>query len=142
YDVEVEFRHTPATNGEVTIDYIIERGSRYRQVKVDFNGNSYFKDEDLRERMFMLPAGKLVNRHGRYSEAFRKKDEENIAALYQANGFRDVKVTSTVVRDYKSKPGDIAVTVNINPGPQWIVDNLTVNGIHQLGGDQVTSGLA
>lgn len=142
YDVGVEFRNSPAQNGEMTIDYVIERGSRYKLVHVAINGNTYFTDQELRERMFLLPAGFLTDRHGRYSEAFRKKDEENIVALYQANGFHDAKVTSTVVRDYRNKPGNVAVTLNIVAGPQWFVDKLVVNGIHQLSRDQLTPALA
>ncbi|HZU28941.1 MAG TPA: POTRA domain-containing protein [Bryobacteraceae bacterium] len=142
YDVGVEWRHTPVQNGEMTIDYIIERGSRYKLVKVDIEGNTYFKDEDLRERMFLTPAGFITERHGRYSEAFRKKDEQNITALYQANGFHDCKVTSTVIHDYKGKPGDIAVTMHVAPGPQWVVDNLAINGVRQLPKEQVAAGLS
>jgi len=142
YDVGVEFNHTPVQNGQMTINYVIERGSRYRLAHVDIHGNSYFRNDDLRELMFLLPAGRLTNRHGRYSEAFRKKDEENITAVYQANGFHDAKVTSTVVHDYKGKPGDVAVTLNIVPGPQWMVDHLVVNGIHQLDSKELTAALA
>ena len=53
----------------------------------------------------MQPAGFLILRHGRYSEAFQRRDEESIANLYKSNGFRDVKVTSEVTRDVKREGG-------------------------------------
>ncbi len=90
YDVGVEPRQLPQQGDELTIEYVISRGPRYKLVKVDFQGNKYFKADALRERMFLEP-NSLSMRHGRYSEQFRKKDEEAIESLYQSNGFRDVK---------------------------------------------------
>src|SRR5215831_20122770 len=98
--------------------------------------------DDIRERMFMTPASFLVLRHGRYSEAFQRKDEESIAALYRSNGFRDVQVVSTVDREYRGKAGEIAVTVNISEGPQWRVDNLRVEGVAEENREDVVRNLA
>ena len=128
YDVTVDYRVRPPQNDLETIEYVISKGSRYKMVHLDFAGNKYFNEEALRERMFIAPAAFNL-RHGRYSEAFRRKDEENIKNLYQANGFRSVVVTSNVEKDYKGKAGDIAVTVSITEGPQWMVDHLNVNGV-------------
>jgi outer membrane protein assembly complex protein YaeT len=128
YDVTVDYRVQPVQNDHEVIEYVIAKGSRYKLVHLAVTGNRYFREEAIRERMFMAPAAFNL-RHGRYSEAFRRKDEENIKNLYQANGFRDAVVTSTVDRAYKGKDGDVAVTLNITEGPQWIVDNLIVNGV-------------
>src|SRR5260370_16316732 len=83
------------------------------------SGNKYFTADLIQERMFMQPATFSLRR-GRYSEAFRRKDEENIADLYKSSGFRDVKITSTVDRTYQGKPRLIAVTVRIANGRQWL----------------------
>ena len=128
YDVDVDFRTRPVVNDEEVVEYVISQGTRYKTAKITLTGNSYFREEDLRERMFMQPAT-LTMRHGRYSEAFRKKDEENIANVYKANGFRDVKVTSVVNRNNGNKRGEVAITLNIEEGPQWLVDNVTIEGV-------------
>ena len=141
YDVDVDFRVLPPQNDVETIEYIISRGERYRLVHVAITGNKYFDDENIRERMFIQPAS-LRLRHGRYSEAFRRKDEENIADLYRANGFRDVKVTSIVDRDYHNNAGDIAVTVKIDEGPQWFVESLALRGVNQVNADDLRPKLA
>src|SRR6266481_73641 len=91
--------------------------------------------------MFLQPAAFNL-RSGRFSEAFRRKDEENIANLYRSNGFRDVKVNCIVDSHYQEKAGRIGVTVNIVEGPQWLVDTLTVNGITQLKREELIVGLA
>ncbi len=141
YDVDIDFRRQPLKDDTLEIDYVIARGQRYKLVKVDISGNKYFRSEEFRERMFMQPASFRM-RHGRYSEAFRTKDAQNIESLYQSNGFRDVKVTATVERNYKGNAGDIAVAVNIDEGPQYFVDNLTIDGITALKESNIRNGLA
>ncbi len=140
YDVEVEFRQLPRQDDVERIEYVISRGQRFRLVHLALSGNQYFDTDTLRERMFIEPASFML-RHGRYSEAFRRKDEENIANLYRANGFRDAKVTSVVERDYHGKPSDIAVTIHIEEGPQWLVARLDVRGIAQADRNDLMSHL-
>jgi len=142
YDVEVDFRVQPPQQDLEVIEYVISRGQRYRLVAVNVSGNKYFDTESIRERMFMQPSGVLRLRHGRYSEAFRRRDEENISNLYRSNGFRDVRVTSLVERDFHGKTGDVAVTERIQEGPQWFVDKLTIEGASKLQPDDFAGQLA
>jgi outer membrane protein assembly complex protein YaeT len=132
YDVTVEFKTQPIKDDQETVDYAISRGMRYKLVRVNITGNRYFDRDSIRERMFMQPASFLILRHGRYSEAFQRRDEQSIANLYQSNGFRDAKVTSEVTRDVGGRPGSIAVTIHIDEGPQWVVDDLAIHGSTQL----------
>jgi outer membrane protein assembly complex protein YaeT len=127
YDADVDFRVQPVKDDLETIEYVISRGARQKLVHVAVAGNRYFTTRDIRDRMFMQPAS-FTLRHGRYSEAFQQKDEASIADLYRSNGFRDVKVTSAAEHNYHGKAAEIAVTVHIVEGPQWIVDKLTVEG--------------
>jgi outer membrane protein assembly factor BamA len=41
-------------------------------------------------------------------------------------------VTSTVDRNFEGKPGQVAITINIAQGPQWLVDSVTLNGVAQV----------
>ncbi len=63
---------------------------------------------------------------------FGGRDQETIANLYAANGFRDAKVNSEVTRDENGKQGIIAVTVHIDEGSQWVVDDLAIHGATEL----------
>jgi len=141
YDVTVDYRVRPVKDDVEVIEYVISKGERSKLVRLNIAGNKYFRTDAIRERMFMAPAAFNLRR-GRYSEAFRRKDEENIKNLYQANGFRDVKVNSTVDTDYQGKNGQVAVTVTITEGPQWLVDKLTVNGVVQENAKELLSRLA
>jgi len=140
YDAEVDFRLHPPENDLEKIEYVISRGARFKLVHLSLAGNKYFRTPAIQERLFMHESG-LTLRHGRYSEAFRKKDEQNILDLYYANGFRDAKVSTAVERDYQGKTGQVAVTITIDEGPQWLVDNLTINGVTQADQQQLTAQL-
>ena len=141
YDVDVQFRVPPRQDDLERIEYVISRGQRYRLVHLAIAGDQYFDTGSLRERMFMTPASFRL-RHGSYSEAFQRKDEETIRNLYRANGFRDAKVTSAVERDYQGKPEDIAVTMHIEEGQQWYVDQLQIKGTAQTSLPDLTGKLA
>ncbi|MDQ2839455.1 MAG: BamA/TamA family outer membrane protein [Acidobacteriota bacterium] len=130
-DVDVTFKEESVQNDQQVINYYIATGPRRKLVKVDIKGNTYFLDSTLRERMFLQPSS-LIMRYGRYSESFRKQDEDAIANLYVSNGFQDVKVTSAVESNYNGKPKDIAVTYNIDEGKQWRVADLKVVGTARL----------
>ncbi len=140
YDVDVDFRVLPPANDVEKVEYMVSRGPRYKLLRRVIEGNHYFSTDVIRERLFMQPAAFNL-RHGRYSEAFRRKDEENITALYQSNGFRNVKVTTEVDRGYQGKAGNVAVTIHIEEGPQWLVASVELKGIAQARQADVESGL-
>jgi outer membrane protein insertion porin family len=140
-DVDVTFREPPPENDRRTIEYFISRGPRQKLVQVEIQGNKYFDTDTLRERMFLEPSS-LRFRWGRFSEAFLKKDEETIADLYKANGFRDVRVTSALTNSYRGNAGHIAATFSIREGPQWKVAHLELEGIEHLHRDSVLARLS
>jgi len=131
FDVEVEYKQTQVRDGKTSIDYIVTPGIRHRFTHLEIDGNKYFSEKTIRERMFLIPSS-FEFRLGRYSEALRRRDENAIADLYQSNGFRDVKVTSRVEDDYNGRKGDEAVFFTIAEGPQYRVASLFVNGAKSL----------
>ncbi len=130
-DVDVVFKREPASNDQQIIKYYITLGPRRRLMEVKIAGNHYFADDMIRERLFLAKKS-LVLRYGRYSDAFRSKDEESISDLYRTNGFRDVKVTSTVEGHYQGKEDALAVTFHISEGRQWTISKLEVEGTKEL----------
>ncbi len=141
FDVQVDFRSKQVSPDLQDITYLINLGERHKVVKVEVQGNRYFTREQIRERMFIQPAGFLRLRHGRYSDGFARRDAESIRALYRNNGFRDVKVAIHPVDDYQGKRGDVEITVNIEEGPQYLVSDLTVDGIHRPDKDTIVNML-
>ena len=142
FDVDVDFENQAQSPDLQEVTYVIALGERHKVVKVDISGNRYFTTAQLRERMFLQPAGTIRLRHGRFSQGFAKRDEESIATLYRDNGFRDCKVTAKSVDDYQGKPGNVAVTMEIQEGPQYVVGKMDVQGLNRPNRDALMAGLA
>ena len=140
-DVDVTFRQLPPNQDEQTIEYFITRGPRRKLVRIFIRGNSYFDRGTIRERMYLEPAS-FFERWGRYSDSFRRRDEESISDLYKGSGFRDVRVTSRVETNYGGKASQIAVVFSIEEGPQWRIANFSVTGLEQVRGKALTGILA
>ncbi len=129
FDVEVDYASKNTTADLQTITYKVSLGEVHRVVRVEIKGNRYFTTEQIRERMYIQPKGLIRLRHGRYSGSFASRDEESVEALYRDSGFRDCKVSVDVTDSYRGKKGDVAITMDITEGPQYLVSRLEVNGV-------------
>ncbi len=128
FDAGVEFEYEPVENGVQTIEYTIDRQTRHKLVSIRIEGNRYFDRNTIRERIYMAPASLLRYRHGRYSQQYLDRDINSIEDLYRSNGFRDVKVTSGIEDNYQGHSNELAVTLHISEGEQWLVSNLEITG--------------
>jgi outer membrane protein assembly complex protein YaeT len=142
FEADVEFKQQRVSNDRASIDFLINTGFRHKLVSITIKGNHYFTTEALRERMLMQPASFLQYRYGRYSEILLRRDEESIVNLYQANGFRDVKVTHKVEDLHSKDIGAIAVTLIVEEGPQYFVEDLELDGVEKLNKAELLSKLS
>ncbi len=126
-DVDVTFRIGPLENDERTIEYVIAKGARQKLAKLEIQGCRFFDEDTIRERIFLMPAS-LRFRRGRFSEAYMRRDVETIQNLYRNSGFRDVKVTTTVNKNYRGKAGELSVTYRIDEGKPWAVGRFAMEG--------------
>ena len=132
FEAQVAFKQQRVVNDQAAIDYIVNTGSRHKLVAIEIGGNKYFSSESIHERMYLQVAAFLQFPHGRYSEDLLRRDQDSIVNLYQSNGFREVKVNSRTADNYRGKPGELAVFLEIQEGPQFFVDSLQVEGIEHL----------
>jgi outer membrane protein assembly complex protein YaeT len=142
FDAQVQFKEQRVANDQASIDFLIVTGVRHKLVYIGIGGNSYFNTPSIRERMFLQTAAFLQFPHGRYSENLLRRDEDAIVSLYQSNGFRDVKVNHRLVDDYRGRPGEIAVFLDIVEGPQTLIAGLQVEGIERLDKAEILSRLS
>lgn len=142
FETEVAFKEQRVVNDKAAIDFLINTGKRHTLVAIQISGNKYFRVEDIRERMFLQRASFLQFPHGRYSGNLLARDEESIRNLYESNGFRDVQVTHRLEDDYRGKEGDIAVFIEIQEGPQYLIASLQVEGIERLDKAEILSKLS
>jgi outer membrane protein insertion porin family len=117
------------------ITYDVTRGPRRRLVGVSIDGNHYFDDDTLRSRMQIEPAA--FASPGHFSSALLDADVASLQDLYQANGFREVHVTSDVITDYQGHPDDLFVRFHIAEGRQSLVEALQLEGNKAIGTDEL-----
>ena len=127
FDARVEFK-TAAEGASQVIEYDIDRGEHHKLTRVEIRGNRYFNAPTIRERLAMMPSS-LQYRHGRFSPALLRRDEDAVRDLYRSNGFRDVEVHGNVIDNDLGKAGAVAVVIDIKEGPQWLVSTFTVEGV-------------
>ena len=119
----------PNAAGAQTVVYRVDRGDRYRLIHIAVAGNHYFDTATIRERMATIPGGSLRWGRGRFSRDLVDQDMQAIRELYMSNGFRDVKVTSRMDPNYKGKPLDLSLSLEIKEGEQWLVSDVELNGV-------------
>ena len=131
FDAKVSYSLAQPPNGSQLIDYDIDKGVRHKIVKLAIQGNHFFDEDAIRERMNIHAATFLRYRYGRFREEYLERDLNAIRDLYRSNGFRDVDVTATKTDDYQGKGGQIAIFINIKEGPQWFVSKLSFRGVSE-----------
>jgi len=128
FDSKVTVQKNPASADEMRVTYDIDAGDRHKLLKLAITGNKGFTEEQLRSRMQIQPAGRFLA-HGRYSQSLLSADVRNLTANpYLANGFLNVKITPKVEDNYQGKQNDLAITLQIDEGPQTMVGALEIVG--------------
>jgi len=138
FDATVDIKKENDAN-TLHVIYQIDPGPLHRMVLIEITGitnKSYFRPEDIRERLQMQMATPLLS-HGRYSGVLLKSDVATLTGLYRSNGFREAQIQTKVDDDYKGVSNHIAVHLNIVEGPQTLV-----GAVHIVGGENIpTSAL-
>ena len=128
FDAKVGLKKSSSEDGSrLHITYEVVPGSIHKLVKVEISGNKYFRDELLRPRMQVQPAGRLFS-HGRYNQAMLNNDVRALEDLYRANGFEQVRITGDATDNYKGHENDLAVAINVEEGPQTLVGAFHIEG--------------
>jgi len=128
FDAKVTLQKNPASASAMRVTYEIDAGDRHKLLKLTIAGNKAFSEEQIRSRMQIQQAGRFLA-HGRYSQSLLNADVRNlISNPYLANGFLKVKITPKVEDNYQGKENDLAITLQIDEGPQTMVGTLELAG--------------
>ena len=127
FDAAVRYARDPLPNGDLGIEYQVELGTQHSLNEIRFQGNQYFRDETLRERMRIEP-GSLTLRNGRFSTNLLEQDLAAIRAVYQTNGFSRVQVTAQRIEPGEESDGILDVVVTVEEGRQILVGDFSLTG--------------
>ena len=133
FDVKVDHQRQSANAEQVVIVYTVNLGPRRRVERVTVTGNHYFDAATLQE-LLSVHAADTLDHHGVYSQALVVADISALQAVYQNNGFSNVRVrpeTSMVEPSKpsgKAKAAPLAVVYRIEEGEQLRVGAVTLEG--------------
>ncbi len=121
FDVKV----TPEMTGDDklrTVVYHVSKAKKHKVTDVRITGESQLKSDDLEPHLTVKK--KHFFSHGQFSDQLVRTSVNNLKAVYQAQGFSSVQVTSSVV----NHGGDIQVAFHITEGPRDIVSSFSIEG--------------
>lgn len=133
FDAQVDAERERNTDEVVEAVYRVDRGPRQKLVQVSVDGNLFFDEATIRERM-AIQASSLQLRRGRFSQSLLDRDTDSIERLYRTNGFRDVRVETRLERDFRGKSNEMAVFFQIDEGTPTFVEELRVEGMDNFPG--------
>ena len=146
FDVKVDHEQKDIKEDAVTILYHVHLGSRRRLETVSVEGNHYFTAATLKELLSVHAAGGW-DHHGTYSQALITADIHALQALYQNNGFSQIKIASETHSDtqgkasMKGKPQPMAVVYRIAEGDQQRVGAVSLQGAEKSDTAKLLKGL-
>ncbi len=125
FDVKVDSQFQKQPSGD-TIVYRISKGKKHKVETVKLVGNRQEPSAALMSHV-TVQQKHLLSR-GKYSEALVRSSTKNLVAIYQSDGFSDVKVTSKVT----NIGSNVAIAFHIAEGPRDIVQSLKIEGAKTL----------
>ncbi|MGD9823911.1 outer membrane protein assembly factor BamA [Desulfobacter sp.] len=132
HNCRISYDIKPLKNHQADIVFNIEEGEKVKITTIEFEGNKYFDDDDIKDEMKTREKGfwSFVTSSGELDEAELDNDVLRIESLYKNNGFINVKVSDPVV-NLGTK--EITIRFKIDEGDQY------KNGVVSIKGDILTT---
>jgi len=135
FDAKVDYAVTSSSGKGVnsdlagqqqTIVYKVDRGNRYKGLRILITGNHYFGTALLRSRLSITSSSAFVK--PRFSRRLLDADVLSMKNLYAANGFLGANVVATTPTTNEQKGGELVVQFAIEEGRQTLVSGLKIEG--------------
>jgi outer membrane protein insertion porin family len=142
FDAKVDYSisDSAAKNGnsdlkikEQTITYKVDRGVRYKRLRIEISGNHYFGKELLLSRLSITPNSLFVR--PRFSQRLLDSDVLSMKNLYTANGFLSASVTGNTIS--AQKQSELLVRFQISEGKQTLVSSLQLEGMSAISEQEI-----
>jgi outer membrane protein assembly factor BamA len=125
FDVAVESQFNKAEQTD-TVVYKIKKGNKHKVTEITLAGNQALPSSTLLPKI--VAEKKHLLTPGKFSDQLVKSSIKNLTAVYQSEGFSDVKVTSKESRS----GGDVQLSFHVTEGPRDIVSSLVIEGTDTL----------
>ncbi|HEY3169407.1 MAG TPA: outer membrane protein assembly factor BamA [Thermoanaerobaculia bacterium] len=140
----VDYRIEDVSKTEKKVVFVIDEGEKVKIASIEFEGNRVISDRRLRMAMKKTKVNtfwRLLSEKTTYSQANYDEDVENVKALYQSKGYKDVVVKDPkidiFVRNPKAKPKRIKrrarITIPVVEGERFYTGDIRVVRVNQQG---------
>jgi outer membrane protein insertion porin family len=128
YLVEITDKVEGIPRNEVALTFEIQEGEKVYIQKIEFVGNTKFKDSKLKDVMDTSEKGLLsfITKSGMLDKKKLEADAQKIAIFYHNQGYLRVKVSEPSVR-YEAGYG-LIIKIEIAEGNQYFANNVEVAG--------------
>ncbi len=129
YNAQITETTETLPNNEVMLKYNITENDKVYILKIEFNGNKAYDDEELEDIMETSTKWFLswITQAGILDKKKLEFDAHKITSFYHNNGYIKAKVGDPEVR-YDDEIKGLVVTINIHEGAQYEVDKVNVAG--------------
>ena len=145
FDVKATHKETQHNADLVEIVFYVQLGAKHRVGNVSITGAKYFDLPTLRERL-SVRSRDAFDRSGVYNQSLVTADVGTLEAVYQNNGFSNVKVTPEIQdEDDKGKNPSRAkqvvlnVIYHVNEGEQQRIHAVQLLGTERIEPEKLTS---
>ena len=137
-NVDTQVRELERNRVDIGINIIEGDAAKIKQVKIV--GNTVFEEEDLIKdfESGLKPWYKFWGSRDRYAKEKLQGDIETLRSEYLNEGYLKFDVTSTQVSISPNKE-DIFITINVEEGEQYTIDNVELAGNYLLPEEEIRS---
>ena len=147
WETSIEVTEAPSESNpdRVNLTFSVTRGDRLKVREINFEGNEEFSDRRLRKSFGSIKQDRwwrIFTRHV-YTEETYSEGIENLKLFYRENGYRDIRVLSDsiYVDTWRHGRDGVYFNINVDPGPQYKVRNITWEGNTVYTDEQLTQTL-
>ena len=147
WQTSIEVTEAPSESNpdRVNLTFNVTRGDRLKVREINFEGNEEFSDRRLRKSFGSIKQDRwwrIFTRHV-YTEETYNEGIENLKLFYRENGYRDIRVLSDsiYVDTWRHGRDGVYFNINVDPGPQYKVRNITWEGNTVYTDEQLTQTL-
>ena len=129
YEVSIDTKTEPVTEGEMNLVFIISEGRKFNVAHVSFSGNKAFSDRKLRKVMQTKKwtIFSLISGSGRLVDEILQEDRQRVLSYYQDHGYLEARVGNPEVTVLERK-GKIEVEVAVTEGQQYRLGSVSLSG--------------
>ncbi len=127
-DATVNVSTVPVDGNRVNVVYTINEGDRTRIARIDFVGNTAFRDGRLKEVIALRETGILgfLQRSDIYDEERLRADEETLRRFYYNRGYADFRIVSSVA-ELDATANQYFITITVDEGERYTFGRVNID---------------